>query len=63
MATAIAYSMNSEFSKVLAEQMYFFSQSMEVELMTKVHGQIHELKDIVVKNFGKEKLAICRAIK
>lgn len=52
-ATAIAYSMNSEFSKILAERMYFFSQSMDDELISQVHGQIGELKDIVVKNIGK----------
>lgn len=52
MATAIAYSMNTEFSKVLAEQMHYFSHSREVEAITKVHGHIGELKDIVVKNIG-----------
>ncbi|XP_075154624.1 vesicle-associated membrane protein 7 [Haematobia irritans] len=49
-ATAIAYAMNTEFSKVLAQQMTFFSQSMEVDAISRVHGQIDELKDIVVKN-------------
>lgn len=49
-ATAIAYSMNSEFSKVLAEQMVFFSQSREVDAISRVHGQIDELKHIMVKN-------------
>lgn len=49
-ATAIAYAMNSEFSKVLAQQMAFFSQSREVDKISKVHGQIGELKDIMIKN-------------
>ncbi|XP_055845850.1 vesicle-associated membrane protein 7 isoform X2 [Episyrphus balteatus] len=49
-ATAIAYAMNSEFSKVLAEQMVFFSQSREVDAISRVHGQIDELKHIMVKN-------------
>uniref|UniRef100_A0A1I8Q9P8 Vesicle-associated membrane protein 7 n=1 Tax=Stomoxys calcitrans TaxID=35570 RepID=A0A1I8Q9P8_STOCA len=49
-ATAIAYAMNTEFSKVLAQQMTFFSQSLEVDAISRVHGQIDELKDIVVKN-------------
>ncbi|XP_037936670.1 vesicle-associated membrane protein 7-like [Teleopsis dalmanni] len=49
-ATAIAYAMNTEFSKVLAEQMQFFSHSREVEAISKVHGQIGELKDIMIKN-------------
>jgi len=49
-ATAIAYAMNTEFSKNLAEQMLFFSQSREVDAISRVHGQIDELKDIMVKN-------------
>ncbi|XP_073834577.1 vesicle-associated membrane protein 7 [Musca autumnalis] len=49
-ATAIAYAMNTEFSKVLAQQMTFFSQSVEIDAISRVHGQIDELKDIVVKN-------------
>lgn len=51
-ATAIAYAMNTEFSKVLAQQMTYFSQSNEVDAISKVHGQIDELKDIMVKNIG-----------
>ncbi|XP_016968066.1 vesicle-associated membrane protein 7 [Drosophila biarmipes] len=49
-ATAIAYSMNTEFSKILADQMNYFSQSREVDTISRVHGQIDELKDIMVKN-------------
>ncbi|TMW44974.1 hypothetical protein DOY81_009943 [Sarcophaga bullata] len=30
--------------------MTFFSQSNEVDVISKVHGQIDELKDIMVKN-------------
>ncbi|XP_034475887.1 vesicle-associated membrane protein 7 [Drosophila innubila] len=49
-ATAIAYAMNTEFSKVLGQQMVYFSQSPEVDTISRVHGQIDELKDIMVKN-------------
>lgn len=49
-ATAIAYAMNTEFSKILAQQMTFFSQSNEVDVISRFHGQIDELKDIMVKN-------------
>uniref|UniRef100_D3TLF4 Vesicle-associated membrane protein 7 n=2 Tax=Glossina TaxID=44049 RepID=D3TLF4_GLOMM len=49
-ATALAFAMNTEFSKTLANQMNFFSQSREVDAISKVHGQIDELKDIMVKN-------------
>lgn len=51
-ATALAFAMNTEFSKTLANQMHFFSQSREVDAISKVHGQIDELKDIMVKNIG-----------
>lgn len=47
--------MNTEFSKVLVEQMTHFSQSREVDMISRVHGQIDELKDIMVKNIGKFK--------
>ncbi|KAH8395386.1 hypothetical protein KR222_009226 [Zaprionus bogoriensis] len=49
-ATAIAYAMNTEFSKVLSNRMVFFSQSPDVDAMSRVHGQIDELKDIMIKN-------------
>ncbi|ALC42426.1 CG1599 [Drosophila busckii] len=49
-ATAIAYAMNTEFSKVLSQQMVYFSQSREVDSITRVSGQIDELKDIMIKN-------------
>lgn len=52
-ATAIAYAMNTEFSKVLAQQMTYFSQSREIDQISRVHGQIDELKHIMVKNIGK----------
>lgn len=51
-ATAIAYAMNTEFSKTLSQQMVYFSQSREVDTISRVHGQIDELKDIMIKNIG-----------
>jgi len=52
-ATAIAYAMNTEFSKVLGQQMVYYSQSPEVDKVTRVAGQVDELKGIMVKNIGK----------
>uniref|UniRef100_A0A1B0DFU5 Vesicle-associated membrane protein 7 n=1 Tax=Phlebotomus papatasi TaxID=29031 RepID=A0A1B0DFU5_PHLPP len=49
-ATAIAYAMNTEFSKVLSTEMKKFSDSVEYDSLARVHGQIDELKDIMVKN-------------
>lgn len=53
-ATAIAYGMNTEFSRILASEMKHYSESKEVDAITRVHGQIDELKDIMVKNIGKQ---------
>ncbi|XP_055585789.1 vesicle-associated membrane protein 7 [Uranotaenia lowii] len=48
-ATAIAYAMNTEFSRKLASEMKRFD-SREVDAISSVHGQLDELKDIMVKN-------------
>lgn len=52
MATAIAFAMNTEFSRILASEMKHYSESKEVDAISRVHGQIDELKDIMVKNIG-----------
>jgi len=49
-ATAIAYAMNTEFSKVLAQQMSYFSHTNEIDNISRIHGQIDEIQDIMVKN-------------
>lgn len=49
-ATAIAFAMNTEFSRILAQDMKHYSESREVDAISQVHGQIDELKDIMVKN-------------
>lgn len=47
---AIAYAMNSEFSAVLANEMKHYSESNDIDTIAKVHGELDELKDIMVKN-------------
>jgi vesicle-associated membrane protein 7 len=49
-ATALAYAMNTEFSRVIASEMKTCNESREYDSITRVHGQIDELKDIMVKN-------------
>ncbi|XP_053696141.1 vesicle-associated membrane protein 7 [Sabethes cyaneus] len=49
-ATAIAYAMNTEFSRTLASEMKHYSESRNIDAISQVHGQIDELKDIMVKN-------------
>ncbi|XP_019868997.1 vesicle-associated membrane protein 7 [Aethina tumida] len=48
--TAIAYAMNSEFSKILATEMKHYSESHDVDTIAKVHSELDELKNIMVKN-------------
>jgi len=49
-ATAVAYGMNTEFSRVLAIEMKRYSEAKDIDALSKVNGQIDELKDIMVKN-------------
>ncbi|KAJ8679323.1 hypothetical protein QAD02_015110 [Eretmocerus hayati] len=48
--TALAYAMNTEFSRVLANEMKHYSESRDLDTISKVHGELDELKDIMVKN-------------
>lgn len=52
--SAIAYSLDSEFSRVLANEMKHFSNSRDVDTVTKIHGELDDLKKIMVKNIGKK---------
>jgi len=47
---ALPYAMNSEFAPLMAAQMKRFSESRDLDAISKVEGQIDELKDIMVKN-------------
>lgn len=42
--------MNAEFSRVMAGEMKRFSEATDIDALSRVHGQIDELKDIMVKN-------------
>ncbi|XP_063223402.1 vesicle-associated membrane protein 7 [Bacillus rossius redtenbacheri] len=48
--TALAYAMNTEFSQVLANEMKHYSESREIDTISRVHGELDELKNIMVKN-------------
>lgn len=48
--TALAYAMNTEFSQVLANEMRYYSESREIDTISRVHGELDELKNIMVKN-------------
>ncbi|XP_031342114.1 vesicle-associated membrane protein 7 isoform X2 [Photinus pyralis] len=48
--TAMGYAMNSEFASILANEMKHYSESSDVDTISKVHGELDELKNIMVKN-------------
>lgn len=48
--TALAYAMNTEFSQILANEMKHYSESREIDTISRVHGELDELKNIMVKN-------------
>ncbi|GFU05815.1 vesicle-associated membrane protein 7 [Nephila pilipes] len=48
--TALPYAMNSEFSRILASQMKHFSESKDVDKLSRVQGEIDELTEIMVQN-------------
>ncbi|KAF5282176.1 hypothetical protein FQR65_LT02873 [Abscondita terminalis] len=47
---AMGYAMNSEFASILANEMKHYSESTDVDTISKVHGELDELKNIMVKN-------------
>ena len=47
---AMGYAMNSEFASVLANEMKHYSESTDIDTISKVHGELDELKNIMVKN-------------
>lgn len=50
-ATAIAYAMNSEFSRVLSARMRSYNEGgQQLDAISRVNGEIDELRDIMVKN-------------
>ncbi|XP_030035945.2 vesicle-associated membrane protein 7 isoform X1 [Manduca sexta] len=48
--TAIPYAMNSEFVRVLATEMKHYSDSRDLDTISRVHGELDELKNIMVKS-------------
>lgn len=49
--TAVAYSMNTDFGRVLENEMRYYRESNhEIDVISKVHGELDELKDIMVQN-------------
>jgi vesicle-associated membrane protein 7 len=49
-ATALPYAMNTDFSRIMSAEMKKCNESGDYDSIQRVHGQIDELKDIMVKN-------------
>ncbi|KAL8496338.1 hypothetical protein ACS0TY_020154 [Phlomoides rotata] len=50
---APAYSMNDEFSRVLHQQMEFFSSNPNADTLNRVRGEVSEVRTIMVDNIDK----------
>ncbi|XP_038971830.1 vesicle-associated membrane protein 714 [Phoenix dactylifera] len=51
--SALAYAMNDEFSRVLHQQMEFFSSNPSADTLNRVRGEISEVHTIMVENIEK----------
>lgn len=50
---ALAYAYNTEFSRVLHQQMEYFSSNPSADAITRVKGDISEVKSVMVENIDK----------
>lgn len=50
---AAAYAMNDEFSRVMHQQMEFFSSSPSADTINRVRGEVNEIHTIMVENIEK----------
>ncbi|XP_068232946.1 vesicle-associated membrane protein 7-like isoform X2 [Palaemon carinicauda] len=48
--TALPYAMNSEFAQVLAAQMKHFNESRDIDKISKLQGEVSDVKDVLVKS-------------
>nr|CAD1838626.1 unnamed protein product [Ananas comosus var. bracteatus] len=51
--SALAYAMNDEFSRVLHQQMEFFSSNPSADTLTRLRGEVSEIHTITVENIDK----------
>ncbi|XP_072964432.1 vesicle-associated membrane protein 714 [Typha angustifolia] len=52
-SSALAYAMNDEFSRVLHQQMEFFSSNPSADTLNRVRGEVSEIHTIMVENIEK----------
>lgn len=51
--SALAYAMNDEFSRVLHQQMEYFSSNPSADTLNRVRGEVSEIHTIMVENIDK----------
>ena len=51
--SALAYAYNTEFSRVLHQQMDYFNSNPNVDSLSRVKGEISEVKNVMVENIEK----------
>jgi vesicle-associated membrane protein 7 len=51
--TALAYAMNDEFSRILHQQMEYFSSNPNADTINRVKGEIAEVRAVMVENIDK----------
>jgi vesicle-associated membrane protein 7 len=50
--TAAAFAMNEDFARVLSKQMDFYSTNPNADKLSRVRGEIDEVKSVMVQNIG-----------
>lgn len=51
--TALAYAMNDEFSRVLHQQMEYFSSNPNLDTLNRAKGEMNEVRSVMVENIDK----------
>ncbi|KAJ4754396.1 hypothetical protein LUZ62_088801 [Rhynchospora pubera] len=51
--TALAYGMNDEFSRVLSQQMDYFSNDPSADRMNRIKGEMSQVRNVMIENIDK----------
>ncbi|MCO5597795.1 hypothetical protein L7F22_051877 [Adiantum nelumboides] len=52
-STALAYAMNDEFSRVLSQQMEYFSKDPNADNINRMKGEINQVRHVMIENIDK----------
>eukprot|EP00250_Pteridium_aquilinum_P013338 c21280_g1_i1 orf=275-907(-) len=51
--TALAYAMNDEFSRVLSQQMEYYSNDPNADTINRMKGEINQVRNVMIENIDK----------